>query len=103
MKERVKNGLKMFSLSNLKGGDALTKMGKTVHKIRLMKNIVTSVFNMLCLKLLVILMEVLQRHLDVWIQENSHCFSGQYLTSVQKFSHLANCTLIYIKLIFIIV
>lgn len=67
MKERVKHGLKIFGLSNWKSGDALTKMGKTVNKIRLMKNIVTSVFNMLCLKLLFILMEMLQRHLDVWI------------------------------------
>ena len=92
--ERVKNGLKIFGLSNWKDRDAFTKMGKTEDKIRLRKNIVTSVFNMLCLKLLVILMEMLQRHLDVWISENSHCFSGHHLTSVEKFSHLANCILI---------
>lgn len=70
--EIVKNGLQIFGLSNWKDRDALTKMGRTVDKIRLRKNIVTSVFNKLCLKLLVILMEMLQRHLDVWISENSH-------------------------------
>lgn len=44
-------------------------MGKTVDEIRLGKNIITSVLNMLCLKLLGILMDMLPRHLDVWISD----------------------------------
>lgn len=66
---RVKDDLEIFGLSSWKDGNALTEMGKTVDEIRLGKNIITSVLNMLCLKLLGILMEMLPRHLDVWISD----------------------------------